>query len=159
MRVSGKSPQAPAPRLQSRAFRLGFPQALSLRGPTAPSSLGEHHVTTGPGRQLPDRRLPAVSWVHGGPGPPSCTRSLRFDFSDRCLPGAALLKKGCRRYRQMSGGKQSLCGISFLPEVTSESVQVDIWMSDISPGEASSLVQGQACLPGSCSRTADPALS
>ena len=55
-------------------------------------------------------------------------------------------------------GKQSLRGIGFFPEVTSESVLVDPWMSDISPGEASSLVQGRACLPGS-SRTADTTLS
>lgn len=56
-------------------------------------------------------------------------------------------------------GKQSLRGIGFLPEVTSESVLVDPWMSDISPGQASSLVQGRTCFPGSCSRTADPTLS
>ena len=40
-------------------------------------------------------------------------------------------------------GKQSLRGTGFFPEVTSESVLVDPWMSDISPGEASSLVKGE----------------
>lgn len=105
LRVLGKLSQAPAPCLHSRAFRLGFPQALSLWGSTAPSSLGEHHVRIGPGRLLLDGRSPATSWVHGSPSLPSCACSLRFDCSDRCRPGAALLRKGCRRYRQMSGGE------------------------------------------------------